>query len=139
MGKLLPIGFVLLAASSILAACASNESTTCDTIALPGIVLQVSTSDGADLATVPGLVIEVRDGDYLERETTSSFAFAIERPGTYVVTVTHPCYETWSRDGVVVDGGECHVRMNVIDVALQSRACDVATPAPDVASETGSD
>src|SRR5690606_14540404 len=44
-----------------------------------------------------------------------------ERPGVYSVTITHPEYRPWRRDGVRVESDECHVRTLALTARLQAR------------------
>ncbi len=128
---------VLLVATGLASSCgSSDESLACDAIGFAGITARITTSDGADVARLTDLVVEVRDGDYVERSSPPDMnGLAFERAGTYSVTVTHPCYETWSRDGVVVEQGTCNVHQVELDVVLQRRACDEPTRAEEVVSE----
>jgi hypothetical protein len=50
------------------------------------------------------------------------FSGVHERPGMYTVEVVHPWYQPWTREGVWVRSGECHVK------TVNLRAELVATP-----------
>ena len=84
----------------------------CTLMAEPGIVVEVVDRDtGAFIAwEATG---NVRDGAYVDTlhayESDRSLAGAYERAGTYDITVTHIGYQDWSRFGVEVTGGTCHV------------------------------
>ncbi len=43
---------------------------------------------------------------------------AVERSGTYDITVSRSGYATWSAEGLVVTADECHVRPIQVDVNL---------------------
>lgn len=90
----------------------------CSVLALAGCDLMV----GCDFSTVPHIRVVVQDsitgqplagddvmviafdGEYADTATGSpaSFVAAFERPGTYLVQVTAPGYETWIRENVRV-------------------------------------
>ena len=70
---------------------------------------------------VNGAEIIVYDGNYQERftfpeegNTTTNVSLALDRPGTYSVTVSKEGYLDWFRDGIVVTEGFCHVNTHVI-------------------------
>ena len=65
-------------------------------------------ADTAEVFLPPGVEVEVEQ-----------FALAIERRGTYEVTVTRAGYRPWRRTGVRVRGDECHVRTTRITALLQ--------------------
>ena len=44
---------------------------------------------------------------------------AVERPGVYEVTITKAGYETWTRAGVSVLAGVCHVTPAIFEAKLQ--------------------
>mgnify|MGYP000266772395 CR=1 FL=1 len=44
---------------------------------------------------------------------------AVERPGVYEVTITKAGYQTWTRAGVSVQAGVCHVTPAVFEAKLQ--------------------
>ena len=94
----------------------------CTADARPGIVIEVSDSvTGAPITR--GYTVIVAEGAYRD---SVSFplegplpypVFAVERRGTYTVTVRADGYADWIRTGVRVTADECHVRT----VALAAR------------------
>ena len=102
---------------------ACSSPTVCDLSFEYGMSIYVRDSaSGAGLAN--GSTVVVRDGSFLDSLaatfTTPSdgpFLSAGERAGTYTVTVLHNGYQTWTKAGVVVTRGACHV--NHIDVIVR--------------------
>jgi hypothetical protein len=98
----------------------------CDTIALPGVTVEVRDSitgqpavDGAKLLLVAGAYRDSAGfplGGALDRTTLSG---AHERPDRYLVTVTKPGYAEW-RSFAWVREDDCHVK-TVRFVALLQR------------------
>ena len=92
-----------------------------------GMTIYVRDSvSGADLAA--GSTVVVRDGSFVDSLTTpfpasgstgGTFASAGERAGTYTVTVRRAGYQTWTKSGVVVTGGVCHVNHTDVIARLQ--------------------
>jgi hypothetical protein len=81
----------------------------CDMSAHPAIRLDVR--DSVTEATVTeGIRAIARDGTFADTTLFRPVQLAHERPGTYTVTVEKEGYQTWSRTGVRVRDGECHVR-----------------------------
>lgn len=46
-----------------------------------------------------------------------------ERPGRYIVTIEHPCYETWTQDGIEAGKRGCHVDTAYVYAELTPRPC----------------
>jgi len=95
--------------------CGSSTSVNCDAVAHPGItVTVVDNSSQAAPSGVPTLV--VTEGTYTETYaapnatgSVPTFNAAIERAGTYALTVTLSGYRPFTRSGVVVTkGGTCN-------------------------------
>ena len=114
----------------VLTACAAcRDSATapvaCTEIAMAGIVVEVtSAATGGPLGD--GSVMTLRDGSYVETvDLVSGNALlgAWERPGTYDVAVARDGFQTWTRNGVLVeeDDDGCHVVQVVLQAALQPR------------------
>ena len=113
----------------VVAACAACRDSatapvvTCTEIAMAGIVVEVtSAATGGPLGD--GSVMTLRDGSYSETvDLVSGNALlgAWERPGTYDVSVARAGFDTWTRNGVVVEESDdgCHVVQVVLQAALQ--------------------
>lgn len=102
--------FALLALMPLLAACGGDTSGTF------GILVQIRdartgaqawydatlvTSDGAYADTIRGSL----GFPPLYRDSVTWLGAARDRPGTYTVTITHPAYQTWRREGIRVRRG----------------------------------
>jgi hypothetical protein len=120
--RTLLLGCMVAAIGAWGAAC--NIPTICTASLEFGMSIYVRDSaSGAGLAN--GSTVIVRDGslliDSLETTFPSSsdgpFPSAGERAGTYTVTVLHNGFQTWTKSGVVVTRGTCHV--NHIDVIVR--------------------
>jgi len=46
-----------------------------------------------------------------------------ERPGRYTVMIEHPCYETWTQDGIEAGRQGCHVDTASVHAELTPRPC----------------
>ena len=114
--------------------CALFTGTECTTEARPGITVEVRDSiSGAPVADVR---VIARDGAFADTaevpvtfalSTTSDeplppinvFHLVHERPSTYLVTAEKEGYQLWSRSGVQVRDGGCHVRTVSLVARLQ--------------------
>jgi hypothetical protein len=95
----------------------------CDLEARPALRVNVTDarSGAPDSASVTA-----RDADFVETVTLRRYGeataleaqLAHERAGTYTVTVDAPGYNAYSRSGLRVRGGTCHVRTVELDAAL---------------------
>ncbi len=93
----------LLPTLLLLAACGDNLL--CTTEARAGV--SVTVVDAATNQPIPEYRGIVRDGSYSDSLRFGGAAY--ERAGTYSVTVEADGYLTWTRAGVVVTDGACHV------------------------------
>ncbi len=116
-------GLCLAGLTAAVAACDLVGPHACTLEARAGIVLAVR--DSVTAAPVPGPLLAIaRDGQYAD---TSRFVFpdsglvplAYERAGHYDVTVSATGYRLWSRAGVEVEDGGCHVKTSRVDAWLQ--------------------
>ena len=95
----------------------------CTTEAAPAV--SVTVRDSATNALVGrGARIIARDGEFADtadfsNEYDGPYGLAHERTGSYDVTVDQQGYRVWSRAGVNVTRGECHVRTVSITARLQ--------------------
>ncbi len=93
----------LLVLAPLLGACTSPYFCTTEARA----AISVSAIDADTRTPVTGWHGIVRDGDY--RDSLRFGGAAYERAGTYTVTIEAVGYQTWTRGGIVVTDGECHV------------------------------
>lgn len=111
----------LCALIGIVGAAACSDSSTavggCSPESLrPAIIVQVTAASGPAIKDTLARGI-VRDGDYSDSlrviqiavGSLSSLGAAVNRPGTYDVTVVHPGYQPWEKDSVVVAGSACGI------------------------------
>ena len=81
---------------------------------LDAITSQVITDD---------VEVTITDGSYQETliniENSSVFIGAGERPGTYIINVTSPNYESYISGPIVVTSDICHVIPQIIEIMLQ--------------------
>ncbi|MBA3853063.1 MAG: hypothetical protein C0503_01535 [Gemmatimonas sp.] len=112
------------------------DSTTVCTLGASAAI-RVFVRDAASDALIPpdgGTTLILRDGAFVDSTTwpraggpwpegvpLTSYG-AIERPGTYDVTVRHPGYAEWNTTGIRVREGECGVRTVTLTARLQSPA-----------------
>lgn len=94
----------------------------CTDEARPGITVDLRDADTNGPLTVAARVI-ARDGAYADTiETEPSLAWvglAHEREGSYTVTVDAAGYSPWSRSGIPVIDGGCHVRTIKLTARLE--------------------
>ena len=112
----------LLVGLTAAAGCNLLTEPACDLRALPAIVVTVRDSvTGTPLAG--GARVIARDGAFADTVESGNGADAYhpahERAGTYEVTVEQPGYRLWSRSGVRVRRGECHVNSVRLTALLQ--------------------
>ncbi len=89
----------------------------CTAQAVFGINLTVRDSSGFPVAEeVLGIAIDGTFADTLLALGPLDMAGAVERPGTYDISVSRFGFSTWSANGVVVEADECHV----IPVSLEA-------------------
>lgn len=113
--------FALLALMPLLAACGRDTSGTF------GILVQIRDARTGAQAWYDAVVI-ASDGTYAdtivgslgfppsEKDNLSWLGMARDRPGTYTVTITHPAYQTWRREGIRVRRGDGENPFNGNDV-----------------------
>lgn len=109
-------GFSLLAACTLLllAGCDFGNPI-CPATAEPAVIVEVrdAVTEDPEAENAEGVLI---DGDYtdslrIQEETDDgipvTLAGGFERAGTYSVRIDKPGFQTWTRDDVDVDDGEC--------------------------------
>lgn len=117
----------MVAAVCAVTACSSDATQPggCSPEALrPAIVVHVVAASGPAIndTLTKGAV---HDGDYVDslkpiQGTVAgivSLGAAVNRPGTYDVTVEHPGYLPFEKDSVVVQGDSCGIKQSVTVVA----------------------
>lgn len=117
----------IVATVCVVTACSSNATQPggCSPEALrPAILVQVVAASGPAIrdTLTKGAV---RDGAYVDSlrpvqgsvGSIVSLGAAINRPGTYDVTVEHPGYVPFEKDSVVVLGDSCGIKQSVTVVA----------------------
>src|SRR5258708_8602590 len=120
----------LLAAAGIaavgLAACSgvpTGGGRVCPTEARAGITVDVRDS-ATNVSAGRGSVIIVREGAFADtsRDTgvfDGPYGLVYERAGSYDLTVLQKGYSLWSRSGIAVTKGECHVNGVAVTARLQ--------------------
>lgn len=113
---------LLVTALVASAGCSVVDPIACTDEARPGITVTVQDSITGGSVGGGGL-IKATDGFYLSEAATfagiDSYGLAFERAGTYTVTVQQPNYQTWTRTGVRVTKGQCHVNTVTILARLK--------------------
>jgi hypothetical protein len=93
----------------------------CTAEANAGLILEIRDESGSPAAK--GASVEARDGAYVERLRVSdslTSSGAVERPGSYEVTVTKPGFDKWSERIDVGRSGLCkHIRTRRVSVTLE--------------------
>jgi hypothetical protein len=95
----------------------------------PGIVLEIRDAI-TDMPLAENALVVITDNDYSETlvvngydgadsSSAISVAGAYERSGTYDINVSLTDYTSWSRTGVVVTSGVCHVGTVKFTVRLE--------------------
>lgn len=113
---------------AVLAAACAGSPTLCSLGIEPAI--RVTVVDSASGVVIAGLARgAVHDGAFVDslrpggadgQGTVTELVAADERPGTYRVDVVAPGYRSWSRTGVRVPEGSCHVQTAELTARLQA-------------------
>ncbi|HEU6450798.1 MAG TPA: carboxypeptidase-like regulatory domain-containing protein [Gemmatimonadaceae bacterium] len=114
---------LIVAAATIAIGCSVFEPLVCTTEARPAISVEVLDS----ITSAPvgkGATITASDGASVYSAITyddypGPYELAHEKAGEFTVTVHMSGYAPWSRDGVRVTRGECHVRTVELTALLQ--------------------
>lgn len=93
---------LVVAAVVMSSGCSLITADDCVSVGVSGV--QVSVLDGQTGEVPAGAVVTITDGAYTETPVGRNGVFtgAIERTGTYTVTVDAPGYARWTRDDVNV-------------------------------------
>ena len=112
--------FVPIVGLVVFAACSGN-GLVCTSQFVPGIFLEVRDSvTAAPLAAgARGIVQDGAFIDSLRPYNEARLQAAGERPGTYLVAVTHPGYADWRVADVRVERDACHVNTATVQARLQ--------------------
>lgn len=117
-----PPRLLILALTLVVAGCDlfTKPEEPCTDAQFPGIAVQVRDSVTGS-STGLGAIVVAAEGAFADTGSSVSgiYALAYERPGTYTVTVEQASYLKWTRTGVVVTRGECHVSTVNIIARLQ--------------------
>lgn len=104
------IGGPAIAAVLLSVACFEPVGPACTLEAVAGIVVDLRRESGQTLPAEDAIGRAVDGEDVVElMPFFDQLIGAWERPGTYTVTIDKPGFETWVRDDVRVQAGECHV------------------------------
>ena len=117
----------LLLGALLTGACLNVANpTACTAVVVYGLTIAVTDSvTGAPSAADASAV--ARSGSYEEVLTpipgnNLHLVGAAERPGVYEVTITKPGYQVWTRSGITVQAGVCHVTPAAFEAKLQPQA-----------------
>jgi hypothetical protein len=110
-----------------LSACGITDGAICTTSVEPGIIVIVedSTTGLPAAASVNGVLIEGLYTDSLTpygsdgHGNITSLAGAYERGGNYAVLLQAPNYYSWTRGGIRVLAGSCHVHTITLTARLR--------------------
>ena len=108
-----------LAPTFTFAACALLAGCGCDTILVPGIVVQVRDAATGMPIEGPTVRMAATQGAYVDSARFAPASLADERPGTYVVRVEAAGYRPWQQVGVRVREDGCHVKTVNLTASLQ--------------------
>jgi hypothetical protein len=116
--------FVPLMALTVGTGCGLVPTENCTSIFMPGIVVRVTDSlTGRPVSQATFVAMRAGTNDSLETNMFSdtaalTFTTAYELPGVYSLRVVSSGYRDWTRDGVRVSAGACHVRQEELDARL---------------------
>ena len=111
-------GFLLLAVAAVTSCGILTGPRVCTDEAVAGI--RVDVRDSVTNAPITeGVRVIARTETFADTAQGPFYALAFEQPGTYEVTAEAEGYRLWSRSGVRVTRGECHVRTVSLTARLQ--------------------
>ena len=119
---------LILAVMPLVVTACDLTGPVCTTEVVSGLdVRVVDTNSRESIAHMPGMVIAT-GGEFADTvmlpDSYGGYAsplaqLAWERSGTYTVEVFMSGYAPWTREGIRVEGGECHVRKVSITAEVQ--------------------
>ena len=118
---LLACGVLLPATFS---SCDIVDPRACTTDVRPAIVVQVrdAATQAPAASGATGVLSEGSFSDVMQpadlSENTLELFGALERPGTYTVTIDEPGYQQWKQERVRVRDGSCHVETVTLQASL---------------------
>jgi hypothetical protein len=111
----------LAIAATLGADCADSDILNCDDVGYSAVVVELRDAM-TDLPPDPQEFVGVaRDGEFTDSivRVTTVFTFALERPGTYDITIAGEGFEVWTAKDVRVTKGACHVNTVRLVARLQ--------------------
>ena len=112
--------YAIIACTALLTGCDVLSPRSCTTEFVYGIVVTaVDWTSGAPISD--GLAgVTVKAGVTSDMVVAGNLLYgAGEDEGVHSLVVTAPGYELWTRDGVRVEGDECHVTTNELTAPLR--------------------
>ncbi len=117
--------FLLLACTPLfLATSCDNNDIVCTQETKAGLNITVKDAITDELLST-GVTVVAQDGTYTETlelfpsDEVTFFIGALERVGTYVVTVSKEGYQTFTSEPIAVTADACHVIPELLTVELQ--------------------
>ncbi len=118
--------FVLLTGGAMAVGCSASDiadGSVCTKEARAGITVDVRDSVSNALVGLGSRII-AREGVFADTSTDTPlgngpYSLVFERAGTYDLSVVQSGYRTWSKPGVQVTKGSCHVTAVAVTARLQ--------------------
>lgn len=119
--------FLFIFPMLVIPACLGTTGPDCTAAIMNGLLVRVRDSV-TNIPAGSGATVTAEDGSYFETLLylgshtpldSLTFQGATERPGTYTVRVSKGGYQPWTRTGINVPAGECHVTSVEVAARLQ--------------------